>query len=122
MSRKTISKSMRRKVYEKFSGHCAYCGCELTMEAMQVDHMEPVYTLWYRKEERDLNVIENYMPACRQCNFYKGGMSLEHFRAELKTLMERVKKPFIYRLAEKYKMVEEKKWDGNFYFERTKSL
>lgn len=116
--RKPISKKIREQVFNKFNGHCAYCGCELKMETMQVDHLEPLYPFWYRKEERDLNVIENYMPACRQCNFYKGAMSLEHFRSELKTLMDRVKKPFIYRLADKYGMVSESKWDGRFYFEK----
>ena len=34
--------------------------------------------------------------------------------------MERVKKQFIYRLAEKYNMVKESEWDGKFYFEKVK--
>lgn len=27
--RKTIPKSIRKLVYQKYNGHCAYCGCEL---------------------------------------------------------------------------------------------
>ena len=56
------------------------------------------------------------MPACRACNFYKGASSLEVFRGVVATLHERLEKQFIYRLAKKYGMVEEKPM-VNFYFE-----
>ena len=26
--RKPIPKSVRKQVYQKYNGHCAYCGCE----------------------------------------------------------------------------------------------
>jgi hypothetical protein len=29
MSRKQIAQKIRKQVYEKYNGHCAYCGCEL---------------------------------------------------------------------------------------------
>ena len=73
-----------------------------------------------RKELDDINTIDNLMPSCRQCNYYKEGSTIEGFRKKLKSLMERVKKPFIYRLAEKYNMVKESEWDGKFYFEKVK--
>lgn len=120
--RKPISKAKRQRVFDKFNGHCAYCGCELTMKSMQVDHLYPVYVshCWDHKPED--NSLENLMPACRQCNFYKGSAKLEWFRIQLKTLISRVKLPYVYRLAEKYGMVEEKQWDGKFYFERIKQV
>lgn len=43
MKRKPIPQEIRRQVYEKCNGHCAYCGCELKYEDMQVDHKESVY-------------------------------------------------------------------------------
>lgn len=43
--RKHISKSTRLKVYEKYNGHCAYCGCELALKEMQVHNIQSVY--WY---------------------------------------------------------------------------
>lgn len=116
--RKPISKKLRQEVYEKYDGHCAYCGCELEIKDMQVDHIYSVARAKWSKEELDINNIENLMPSCRSCNYYKDTSSINGFRKKLKTLMERVKKPFIYRLADKYGMVEEKSWDGKFYFEK----
>lgn len=118
MKRKPISKKLREEVYKKYNGHCAYCGCELEMKDMQVDHVVSVYRSHWKKEDIDLNDIDNLMPSCRQCNYYKDVLTIEGFRDKLKTLMSRVKQPFIYRLAEKYNMVTELEWDGLFYFEK----
>lgn len=40
--RKPIPKSVRKQVYAKYNGHCAYCGCELEYKDMQVDHVIPL--------------------------------------------------------------------------------
>lgn len=116
--RKPISKKLRQSVYEKYDGHCAYCGCKLEPKDMQVDHILSVARSQWMKEEVDLNNIDNLMPSCRACNYYKATYTIDGFRKHLMDLMERVKVPFIYRLAEKYNMVEEKVWDGKFYFEK----
>lgn len=42
MKRKSISTKIRRQVYEKYGGRCAYCGEPIEYKAMQVDHMEPL--------------------------------------------------------------------------------
>ena len=47
MKRKPISKDTREKVYEKYGGHCAYCGCHLEMKDMQIDHVYSVYRANY---------------------------------------------------------------------------
>lgn len=39
MTRKPIPKDVRKQVYEKYNGHCAYCGCKLDYKDMQVDHV-----------------------------------------------------------------------------------
>lgn len=36
-----MKKADRQKVYEKYGGKCAYCGCDLG-ECWSVDHIEPV--------------------------------------------------------------------------------
>ena len=120
MKRKPIPKKIREQVYNKYNGHCAYCGCELLYKDMQVDHVISVCYNHFSKALDDINPISNLMPSCRQCNYYKEGSTIEGFRKKLKSLMERVKKPFIYRLAEKYNMVKESEWDGKFYFEKVK--
>ncbi|WP_370768336.1 HNH endonuclease [Ruminococcus sp.] len=110
--RKHISKSTRLKVYEKYNGHCAYCGCELALKEMQVDHIQSVY--WYD----GANDIENYNPACRMCNFYKSTMSVEDFREQLGKILSRLEKVFIFRLAKKYDLIREIKEPVIFYFEK----
>lgn len=37
---KSIPKKDRLKIYEKYNGHCAYCGCELNYKDMQVDQLK----------------------------------------------------------------------------------
>lgn len=64
------------------------------------------------------NDIDNLLPACRMCNFYKSTFSIDVFRKYLESLHERLRKPFIYRLALKYGLVEENRKKIKFYFER----
>ena len=115
MKRKAISKSTREEVHKKHKGHCAYCGCNLEYKNMQVDHLKA-------KRVGGKDEIENYMPACRMCNFYKDTLSIEEFRENIKTIPERLEREFIYRLAKKYGVVEEKEVDIKFYFEKASEL
>lgn len=115
--RKPISKSLRKQVYDKYNGHCAYCGCELEMKDMQVDHIESVYRAEVLHKEVD-NTIDNFMPACRACNYYKHTWGIEDFRDALSNmLMRNVRRPFDYRLAIKYGLVVENIKPVKFYFE-----
>lgn len=113
--RKAIPKATRLKVYEKYNGHCAYCGCDLALKDMQVDHIQSVY--WYN----GANDIENYNPACRMCNFYKSTMTIEDFRKQLGKLLSRLEKVFIFRLAKKYGAIQEVEKPIVFYFEKERS-
>lgn len=61
--RKQLSKEDREKVFNKYGGRCAYCGCKLkSIKDMQVDHFIPF-------RNGGAGEMSNYMPACRQCNF-----------------------------------------------------
>ena len=110
MKRKSISKKTRQRVLDKYDGHCAYCGKELDLKTLRVDHLHP----HYRGGEDN---FDNYMPACYQCNFYKSTLLLEGFREQMMTLHERISKPFIARLGLDYGIIEIKPFDGKFYFE-----
>lgn len=120
--RKRLTKVERQAVYDKFEGCCAYCGCELDIQDMQVDHIESI-----RRHESDelngedttwLNKLENLNPACRSCNFYKGEMSIESFRKQLNGILNRLDKVFIFRLAVKYGLIRITPNPIRFYFER----
>ena len=101
----------RQKVYEKFNGHCAYCGKVITVKEMQVDHI-------VSKRRYGTDDFENLYPACRQCNHYKRAEPLAIFRRMIKTLHGRIHKIYICKVAEDYGIIDVKEWDGKFYFER----
>ena len=88
-----MKKEDRIKVWEKYGHHCAYCGKEIKLEDMQVDHFVPKnrggYSHWSDKEGKYVvshgeDSMENYMPSCRACNFRKRDMSIEQFRESIK--------------------------------------
>jgi len=115
----------RRKVYDLFNGHCAYCGCELENESgkfMQVDHIEPLRRNWFKKDGSCLNPEndhgKNLFPACLKCNNYKGSFGREEFRSMLKNTPNVLKNITPYRNALRFGMIEVKEWDGVFYFEK----
>lgn len=70
MERKRFSAKERLQVYNKCDGHCAYCGCELNVKDMQIDHVQSLY--WHNGS----NEMDNLLPACRSCNHYKGSSTL----------------------------------------------
>lgn len=118
--RKAIPKKTRELVYQKYQGHCAYCGCKLEYKDMQVDHIVSVYrhNMINDISEEELNSIENYMPACRACNFYKGTWELESFRKNLSTMLYRnLRDNFNYKLLMKYGLIKEDLHPVKFYFE-----
>ena len=108
--RKALSKEMRAQVYAMYGGHCAYCGREIDITEMQVDHVQAVYLSG--KDE-----MANYRPACRQCNFYKSTMTVEGLREELSLIPMRLEKLFIFRLALAYGLVRITGKPAKFYFE-----
>jgi len=118
-----MNKRTRTLVYNKFDGHCAYCGCELEMKDMQVDHIVPKYRnneKWHQHEIGS-DDIDNLNPSCRMCNYYKRMNDLETFRNNLtEMLMRNVRRPFDYRLALKYGLIKEDVQRVIFYFEKVK--
>jgi len=101
----------RNAVLGKYDHHCAYCGCEITLKTMQVDHKIP-------KCSGGTDDIENLLPACRLCNHYKRGGSPNHLRWLLVDMHKKLKNIYIFRVAEKYGMINWKEWSGEFYFEK----
>lgn len=116
-NRKAIPKKVREQVYQKYNGHCAYCGCEISYKEMQVDHIKSVYSTEEKPCDEDVNDIGNLMPSCRMCNFYKSTFTIEGFRTQLGKIPERLNKLFIFKLACKYGLVEPKRKEIKFYFE-----
>lgn len=108
----SLSKNIRRQVYGKCGGHCAYCGKAIDYKDMQVDHIHAQY-------KGGTDDINNLMPSCRACNFRKGTLTIEQFRREIKdqchTLFER---SFQARMSIAYGLIERVDKPIVFYFER----
>ena len=102
----------RQKVYEKYNGHCAYCGKAIAIKDMQVDHI-------LSKRNGGTNDIANLNPSCRLCNHYKRAADTEAFRNDLLGgLIKRLMKIYIFRVALDYGMITINGWDKKFYFEK----
>lgn len=122
----------RQEVYNKCGGHCAYCGEEITLKQMQVDHIIPVssYQEYIKKKigipdfllhltEIDVNHIDNLFPTCRVCNKWKSFHYLELFRKEISEQVRRLNDySSNYRMAKRYGQVNETIQPIVFYFER----
>lgn len=116
---KTISKKTRLAVYEKFDGHCAYCGKALEYKDMQLDHMIPRQRERFKKyTEEQIECFENYMPACRRCNHYKRAHTLEYFRQLIEEIPKKLfRDNYIYKVGLDYNLISVNEHKITFYFE-----
>ena len=113
--RKRLKKSERMKIYSKTDGRCAYCGCELRYEDMQVDHIVPLNG-WSQKGS---DTLDNMLPACRSCNHYKSRSTLEGFRKMVEAMPEVLMRDSVtYRNAVLFGLVTPSKHQVKFYFEQ----
>jgi 5-methylcytosine-specific restriction endonuclease McrA len=130
----TFSKQQREKIHQKYNAKCAYCGCDVTVRQMQVDHVIPktFFIEHVRKKirvpyflthltESDVNHDDNLNPSCISCNKWKSAHDLETYRNEI---YEQVKRLNIYssnyRMAKKYGLIQETLKPIKFYFESIK--
>jgi CRISPR/Cas system Type II protein with McrA/HNH and RuvC-like nuclease domain len=107
----------RVKVYQKCNGHCAYCGCEITIKQMQIDHVFP-QLLSHHEPEFDKNRFANLMPSCHKCNNHKGGMKLEFWRSELQRQVKMLHNNSQFMRALRYGQIAITETPIVFYFEK----
>lgn len=113
--RRKLSKDERMSIYNKMRGHCAYCGQDLKYEEMQVDHVIPMNG--YSVQGTD--TLDNMLPACRSCNYYKGISTIDNFRKMLESMPDVLMRDSVtYKSAVRYGLVEPKPHKVIFYFER----
>lgn len=102
----------RLAIFNKCNGHCAYCGCEITVKKFQVDHLWPKYG-------GGLNDENNLLPACCSCNNYKSTFTLELFRSQIMEQSIRLHKTKpTFRLAERFGQIVRTPKPVVFYFEK----
>jgi len=115
-SRKSLPKTTREAVFNKFGGKCSYCGIKLDIKSFQIDHLHPFFLAHH---EPDLNPdrIENLMPACAKCNKFKHSFRLEDYRRELGLQASRLKKNAQFNRALTFGQVIITESPIVFYFE-----
>lgn len=117
-----MTKKQRLEVYNKFDGHCSYCGKKLEYKDMQVDHQIPQRRAKRGRNKVSFEVIEdpnNWFPSCRRCNSHKRAVSLETYRRYVEEIPQKLLATFIYKAGLDYKLIEVKPRRIKFYFEMT---
>lgn len=118
MKRKTISKKEREAVFQKYDGHCAYCGKVLEYKEMQVDHLIPYQRERFgRYTEDEIWCFKNYMPSCRRCNHYKRAHNLETFRRYIAEIPKKLSDLYIFKVGLDYHLCGTNEHQIVFYFE-----
>lgn len=106
--REVIPKEIRAEVFEKFGGHCSYCGLQLKAKGWHVDHVIPV-------SAGGVDDISNLFPSCATCNFFKNAMSLEDFR---NTIYEQTYKKAGFILAARFNQITPHPTRVEFWYEK----
>ena len=120
--RRKLTRVEREKVYAQCNGRCAYCGTQIELKGMQVDHVIPMdfYDL-YQAKGFDLDTMSNYLPSCRSCNHYKSTMMLEKFRSAIENYPYVLARDSVtYRNAVRFDVVRPAPKKVQFYFESEK--
>lgn len=109
---------LRDIILKKYDYHCAYCGIEIDLGTLQIDHIEPK-NRHFPIEFRGSDLIENFNPSCIICNSSKRCLSIEKWRSEieLKTKMCYKLSP-TYRLLKQLNRIYEVSEPVIFYFEK----
>ncbi|KAB8312947.1 HNH endonuclease [Erwinia endophytica] len=130
-----LTKSQRAELRNKFSGRCAYCGCELPERGWHADHVEAALRKWEFSPRQangvrraiatgehwlpENDVYENLFPACAPCNLFKATFSVESFRNEIAQQVSRARRHSVnFRTAERFGQVHVTESPIVFWFER----
>lgn len=122
-------KELRKILFNKYKGKCAYCGCELK-KGWHIDHIEPVVRIReWNKEKREFifkgefekpenENIDNLNPSCASCNIQKNSYTLEQFRDNIIKFVDSLNLYSTqYKFAKRYGLIEETNNSFKFYFE-----
>ena len=141
-----MNKKNRKIVFEKYGGLCAYTGKPLG-DDWQVDHVISKVKHRYitfgscsNVDEalemlKEVDNIDNLLPAIKIVNHYKRGLDLEGFRNYMMKFHERIaklpkktiihrtqkRKEYMLKIAELFDISVDKPFSGIFYFETIKT-
>lgn len=112
----------KQRIISKYGNKCAYCGCDITIDKFQIDHIVPkrsFHPALHGGNGLTLDHIDNLNPTCCSCNNYKSGNPLEVFRSEIEQQIVRLRRDRpTFRLAERYGLITCTPVKVEFYFEK----
>lgn len=114
-------KEEREYLFNKTNSRCGYCG-DILPKRWHIDHIEPVYRIWYRKDrgkfgKPENDKLDNKIASCPSCNLYKSVFNLEEFRREIQENTRKLLRHTGYKMALKYGIIKETEVKVKFYFE-----
>lgn len=117
-----MKKEIRKQVYEKCRGRCAYCGEQITLKTMQIDHIRAkrIFSVGARTDIPDYDVddMRNLNPSCRPCNNLKHWYTVEEFRKIIETQIEKARRYSVnFRTGERFGLIHSKERPIVFFFE-----
>ena len=106
----------RDKIFNKFNGKCAYCGCEL-QKGWHIDHLLPLVRSPFTGEQQypERNNFDNLMPSCPSCNNYKHSYSIEEFRRLISELRKQLMLSTQYKISLRYGLINEVEKQFNWF-------
>ena len=117
--RKRLTKKERIEIYNKYNGHCAYCGKQIELNAFHVDHINPVREMNGIMDNPENDTTDNLTPSCRSCNMRKGSGSVEFFREQMERSVEVLRRDSVaFKFAERYEQIQCTPHKVVFYFEK----
>jgi 5-methylcytosine-specific restriction endonuclease McrA len=69
----------RNELYNKYCGRCYLCGCDISFDNFQIEHVLP-------KARGGLTNINNLNPVCGICNATKGPLTLDEYRRKIQNI------------------------------------
>lgn len=109
--RRRLPQKERMRLYDKYNGHCAYCGTIIAFADMQADHIQPLHL-------GGEDTMENLAPAFGVVTTIRLQMTVEKFRQHLQGIPARIRRDDIaYRVGERFGIVGEMGKQVRFYFE-----
>ena len=75
--RRSLTPQERRVIRQKTDGRCHVCGCSVSVESFQADHVKS-------HTSGGGSSVDNFLPSCRTCNNYRWHYSSEELKWILK--------------------------------------
>ena len=114
---KIDNKVVRKIIFNKFGGKCAYCGVELE-DRFTIDHIVPKRRHDKNHPCKGKDLIENYNPSCQSCNSSKSCFTLNQWRGHLEKQHDRcIRDSATFRSLLRFGQVVRIKNKVTFYFE-----